>query len=125
MRSNERRDKSVAQIARQTHTSMPAVVDGARAAGWAPALDRRRPMVKVSIGTCSRLTWQAVVRPRRPDSGFLDIGTHRPPTRDSVHGGFEPCYDFEASETPDQEKIFTLSKLRLFKSARSIDDLAT
>ena len=56
----------------------------ARAAGWAAALDRRRPMVKVSIGTCSRLAWHALVRPRRPDSGFLDIGTHRPPTRDSV-----------------------------------------
>ena len=68
---DEHRDKSWTTVPRYTDLIMPSHDVAPQVVRWAPALDQRRSMRKVSIVSRSRMTGHVLVRLSRPDTGLL------------------------------------------------------
>ena len=63
---------------------MPSHVVAPQVVRWAAALDQRRPMGKVSIGSRSGMARHAPLRLRQPETGLLALGSSRAPQREPV-----------------------------------------
>ena len=74
MMSDERPSKIFIRLSRCTDHNMPSPVDWAQVAGWAAALDRCRPMAKVSIGSCSCMPRHTHMWRTQPVRDFLGSG---------------------------------------------------
>ena len=102
MMADEHRDKSWPPIPRCLDLIMPSHVVAPQVFRWAAALDRSRPMDKVSIGSRSGMARHAPLRLRRPETGLRARGSSTAPS--ARLGGFGCAWDCLRA-TPDQDEI--------------------